>query len=201
MQSPRDDWGFYSIAMSYRGKKEGEAGILVHTDLPVMKWSNWAPPSDTNIQMSDTETILIVPWKILQFQVSQTCKKLAELMERLERLELNIAGNAEPDLATLIQQLHKCNMDSVKMKRRWTFQERVAQKLKGLISNGFPEIPLTAHYVARMIEHNLKIQMDVSAALQYDVDDLPRRISDLFTAVRVRKGSQLPHKVARKRKH
>jgi hypothetical protein len=129
MQSPHDDWGFYSFAVC--ATRHGNntmtfKSLMVYSEPYISELCHSLGYIPYDWRMTDLPMV-IVPLAILRHQVQQTSRRLADLIRQVEEVESTVAaGSQTADFNDLVQKLHSCNTNLIKLERRWHFQDKLA---------------------------------------------------------------------------
>ena len=79
--------------------------------------------------------MIVMPLAILQHQVQQTSGRLANLIRVVEEVESTVAaGSQTADFSDLVQKLHSCNTNLIKLERRWHLQDKLASSIQDFIN-------------------------------------------------------------------
>lgn len=210
MQSPQDDWDFYSFEVhaTVIHKLMVFESILVHSDSSLFELS-YAPRYISSGWGYTDLPMIVIPLMLLQHQVHQTSDRLRILKAKVERVESVVSTDTQTaDLSSLVQDLHNCNTELIKLERRWGFQNTIASSIQDLINTyrvpekmavSYKDYPPDQRYLHSVygegflnpnldfeeMESELTRQKQTGDLLKYDISVLPRRISNQFTAVRL----------------
>jgi hypothetical protein len=171
--SPNDDWPYVCFIAVFSGS---ETTLVFASDDRV-----------------DIDTTGIAP--VLQYlgqhviQVSDELDSLALVVEDVERVVQEVTEDTS--LAGPIKDLHLCNIRHVRLQRRWTFQKQLMHTVDKIISS--ERYPHLFHLLGNYTYDLVKMRQQMSywsrlvEAAQTDLDVLPRRIENQFTAVKTEK--------------
>ncbi|KAH7344282.1 hypothetical protein BKA66DRAFT_577022 [Pyrenochaeta sp. MPI-SDFR-AT-0127] len=85
-------------------------------------------------KMTDLPMVVVL-LAILRHQVQQTSRRLANLIRQVEEVESTVAaGSQTADSSELVQKLHSCNTNLIKLERRWHFQDKLASSIQDFIN-------------------------------------------------------------------
>jgi hypothetical protein len=172
--SPNDDWPYVCFLASSIARWEypRELALVFASDDRV----------DT-----DVEGVAMVLQYLTQhvIQMSDVLDDLALVVEGVERIVQEVADDTS--LAKPIKQLHLCNIRHIKIQRRWTFQTQLMCTVDEIVSAGthIGLLGLTNYSDdSRKMKQQLNYLNRLIEAAQTDLEVLPRRIENQFTAVR-----------------
>lgn len=138
MQSPHDDWGFYSFAVCATRHDDDTRtfkSFLVYSD---PDFSGLCRSIDfiSDYWKKTDLPMVVMPLVLLRHQVQQTSRKLADVIRRVEEVESAVTASSQTvDFNDLVQKLHSCNTDLIKLERRWHFQDKLASSIQEFINS------------------------------------------------------------------
>jgi hypothetical protein len=162
--SPSDDWPYVCFVAVF---SLSETTLVFASDYRV-----------------DIDTTGIAP--VLQYlgqhviQVSDELDSLALVVEDVERVVQEVTDDTS--LAGPIKDLHLCNIRHVRLQRRWTFQKQLMHTVGKIISSETYTV-LLGNYTSDRMRLQMSYWSRLVEAAQTDLDVLPRRIENQFTAV------------------
>ena len=137
---------------------------------------------------------LLIPLHFLTRHARRLSKSVVQLKETVSSIEeqVNKAQNTHADrtdFKDLIGRLHLCDAEAIKLHRRWVFQCTFAATICEFIKLHDPtmiRLPTSnrAFKDYRLLSSAAALQLNLSQNIQYDLEVLPRRISNQSTAVR-----------------
>ena len=143
----------------------------------------------------------LLPLEFLIRHVGMVSRKLMELTNEVsaiedivinEEIKMEMSVHPERGVKALIKRLHICNLDVVKLRRRWQFQMTLANTIIELIrshdSQTTEDYSGKSHYLPDTQEYRqllsvASLQHKLSQSIEYDLDVLPTRVSNQFNAV------------------
>ena len=173
--SPKDDWPYVCFVATCVTNTENH-----RTNLARML----VIASDDLADMDNTGPTIVIQY--LCRHIDQTLDKLQSLASIVEDVERGVQEAADDTiLVDLIKQLHLCNVQHVRLQRRWTFQKQLMVTIEKIVSPG--------KYLELLADLNTcdmeKMRKEMSyrtrlvQAAETDLAVLPRRIENQFTAV------------------
>jgi hypothetical protein len=141
--------------------------------------------SDDGIDVDSTGTAIVLQYLNRHvIRVTDELDSLALILEDVERLVQEITDATS--LAEPIKKLHLCNIRHVRLLRRWTFQKQLMCTVDEIVTSRTYIVLLgitDSRDVGKMRQQLSYLRRLVEAA-QTDLEVLPRRIENQFTAVR-----------------
>lgn len=173
--SPKDDWPYVCfVAFCVRNKENN--------------WPNLARmlviASDDRDSMDSTGPDIV--FQYLFRHIDRTLDKLQSLASVVEDVERVVQGATDDTmLADPIKQLHLCNIQHVRLQRRWTFQKQLMVEVEKIVFPGkyFALLGDLATCGIQKIRKEMSYRSRLVQAAEIDLAVLPRRIENQFTAV------------------
>ena len=114
----------------------------------------------------------MLPTVVLEWHVAYTLKQLTKLSKRVADIEHKI-GSGFANYSDLGVELNRCNSTHLVLDRRWRFEIALAQHLlqylEGIAKTHRKEYPPDC-------SQRVKLHLQLSEGLEYDLRVLPRRI-------------------------
>ena len=178
-------------------------GIIISSD-PTMNIKELIPQAFYPVPPGWAESDLplaLLPLGFLIQHVKIVSRKLAALASRVSAIEKEVADLQntaidQTDFEDLIEKLHLYNAETVKLQRRWHFQQALAKTICELIMSHSPDENhdcagkkkekfrcITERRAYRTLKRTAAAQQALIQGTRYDLVALPQRISNQFTTV------------------
>ena len=190
----KDDEGKITKYRSYEG-------FVVSSDA-AFDISKLMPPAFTPMPLAWAKTSLpltLLPLGFLTQHVQEVSRQFATLASQVSAVEEEVINLSidQTDFRNLIARLHLCKANIVKLHDRWHFQQTLAAIICELIELHKPDrsLPRTAKSIEKAkrttsgkeyhaLERAAAAQQSLVQHIKYDIEALPKRISNQSTAVR-----------------
>jgi hypothetical protein len=140
--------------------------------------------SDERVDIDATGTAIVLQY--LARHIAQVSDKLDSLILIVEDVERIVQGVTDDTiLANPIKQLHLCNVEHVKLQRRWAFQKQLIFTVDEIVSSGTYTslLGITDPRGHMKMKQQMSYLRRLVEAGGTDLGVLPRRIENQFTAV------------------
>lgn len=211
MQTPNDSWPFCSLIAKTNKPHKPDSDSHSDTDSDTDSDNSWARPFTAILISSDVPIpnhlpalvssyvapnsfegtdapMIFLPLGFLIHHVRLFSTKLADLTETVSFIEKEVIdANDEADTKNLIKKLHICNRNAAELQRRWHFQLSLSSAIVDLLDHEFHDLRAQNHIRSYESHNRLKnaaaLQRKISESLKYDLDAIPKRITNQFNAV------------------
>lgn len=140
-QTPLDGDLFYSYAScsfhNYQGNDKYSRVLLVSNRLTDFEIEGSLPSIPFTFRSTDIPTVMI-PLKFLRHHVRHTSEQLAILLDQVKRVEQIVSTETALGIQTLrdqTRQLHACDMELIRLERRWRFQAELAFSIQEFLDS------------------------------------------------------------------
>ncbi|KUJ07802.1 uncharacterized protein LY89DRAFT_789480 [Mollisia scopiformis] len=187
LQTPVDDDTFFSLAIkSNESKFSRFNGCFFCSGVEIPRFSTALKGEVIPLDWKDSDMPLaIIPLIILKHHVLMTTSKLESLMKEVGAIESRMSGadRLTLDFDDIILKLHLCNKNLVDLERRWRFESHLADTIRDfikvtLLSRNWEIITTNSE----KLKNDLAMQSRLDAS-EYDLNVLPRRITNQFTTI------------------
>lgn len=136
--------------------------------------------------------MMVIPLIILRRHSHQTSDQLSSLLDRVGMVEIAVTTESQSvDLEVLVQSLHACNIDLIKLERRSGFEAHLAGRMlayarvcsEATWESEFTGIEPGPLELWGRLSRDVDLQVNQNESLKYDFEVLPRRIQNQYTAV------------------
>ena len=180
-------------------------GTVISSD-PTLDIAKLLRPAYIPIPLTWATTSLplaLLPLEFLIRYVQDSSKELTDLASQVLIIENEVVRRVrsqQTDFKDLIERLNDCSANTVKLHRRWHFQHTLAETIDELVKSDEPEdlkSPRSAQSTEKaerialnkkypLLVRRVAAQQKLIQSIKYDLEVLPRRISNQSTAVRLR---------------
>jgi len=187
--SPNDDWPYVCFfatceGISYQTVPTTETTTPgTHKDYEYWN-TTFVQVSDNRVHMDKAKVYVISEY--ISRHIDQTLNELDSLTSIVEDVEREVQGASDCTiLADPIKRLHLCNVQHVRLQRRWAFQKQLmATVLEILSSEDYVSLlGITLEGESEKMKKEMGYRNRLVQAAETDLAVLPRRIENQFTAV------------------
>ncbi|KAH0282854.1 hypothetical protein M436DRAFT_84896 [Aureobasidium namibiae CBS 147.97] len=187
--SPNDDWPYVCFFATCAGVGYQTVPTTETTTTGSRKdyenlTSTFVQVSDNRVHMEKAEYSFIT--RYISRHIDQTLNKLDSLISIVEDVERVVQGASDSTiLADLIKQLHLCNVQHVRLQRRWAFQKQLMATVNEVLSseNYTNLLGILLERDFEKMKKEMGYRNRLVQAAETDLAVLPRRIENQFTAL------------------
>jgi len=187
--SPNDDWPYVCFFASCAGTGYQTVPTTETTTTGSRKdyenlHSTFVQVSDNRVNVDAAEYVFIT--RYIRRHIDQTLNKLDSLISIVEDVERVVQGASDCTiLADPIKQLHLCNVQHVRLQRRWVFQKQLMATVNEVLSseNYTNLLGIETERDFEKMKKEMGYRNRLVQAAEADLAVLPRRIENQFTAV------------------